>query len=119
MQAMMAKETGAAGEYYADAHLRIDFQGRRAILDARPLELTNKEFDLLAFLASHPGMIVSSTALLTHVWGYSTEVRTRTLDVHLSRVRKTLGPYGDHYLERVFRMGCRFQPFVENLPLTA
>lgn len=104
---------------YRDAHLRIDFERRQASLDSKPLVLTNKEFDLLAFLASHPGMIVSATALLTNVWGYSTEVRTRTLDVHLSRLRKTLGPYGDLYLERVFRMGCRFQPLVQELALSA
>ena len=115
---MMAIENGMAG-LYQDAHLLIDFEGRRAALDSRPLALTNKEFELLAFLASHAGMIVSPTALLTNVWGYSTEVRTRTLDVHLSRLRKTLGPYGDQYLERVFRMGCRFQPCREALRMSA
>lgn len=118
MQPTMAVETGDT-DCYSDAHLRIDFAKRVAALDSKPLVLTNKEFDLLAFLASHAGMIVSATALLTNVWGYSTEVRTRTLDVHLSRLRKVLGPYGDQYLERVFRMGCRFQPCVDELRMSA
>ncbi len=105
--------------YYMDAHLRIDFERRVAALDSKPLVLTDKEFDLLAFLVRNAGLIVSPTALLTNVWGYSTEVRTRTLDVHLSRLRKVLRPYGEVYLERVFRVGCRFQPCGRELPLTA
>ncbi len=107
------------GGHYLDAHLRIDLERRLAALDSKPLILTDKEFDLLAFLVRHSGMIVSPAALLTNVWGYSTEVRTRTLDVHLSRLRKVLRPYGEAYLERVFRVGCRFQPCGEELPLTA
>ncbi len=107
------------GSHYRDAHLRIDFERRAAALDSKPLILTVKEFDLLAFLVLNAGMIVSPTALLTHVWGYSTEVRTRTLDVHLSRLRKVLRPYGDVYLERVFRVGCRFQPCGRELQMTA
>ena len=104
---------------YRDAHLRIDFEQRRAALDSKPLVLTDKEFDLLAFLVRNAGTVISPTALLTNVWGYSTEVRTRTLDVHLSRLRKVLRPYGEVYLERVFRVGCRFQPCGRQLPLTA
>ena len=104
---------------YRDAHLRIDFERRLASLDAKPLILTDKEFDLLAFLVRHAGVIVSPTALLSNVWGYSTEVRTRTLDVHLSRLRKVLRPYGESYLERVFRVGCRFQPCGQELQMTA
>jgi two-component system response regulator ResD len=116
MQPTRETENGA---HYLDAHLRIDFEGRRAALDSKPLVLTDKEFDLLAFLVRNAGMIISPTALLTNVWGYSTEVRTRTLDVHLSRLRKVLCPYGEVYLERIFRVGCRFQPCGQELPLTA
>lgn len=112
----MAKEKFTG---YRDAHLSIDFERRMAALDSRELVLTDKEFDLLAFLVRNAGLIVSPTALLTNVWGYSTEVRTRTVDVHLSRLRKVLRPYGDVYLERIFRVGCRFQPCGEELPLSA
>jgi two-component system, OmpR family, response regulator RegX3 len=107
------------GSQYQDAHLRVDFERRLAVLDSKPLVLTDKEFELLAFLVRHAGIIVSPTALLTNVWGYSTEVRTRTLDVHLSRLRKVLRPYGEVYLERVFRVGCRFQPCGQELQMTA
>ena len=45
------------------------------------------------------------------VWGYSTEIRTRTLDVHVRRLRKKLGGYADQYIETIFGVGYRFQPF--------
>ena len=48
--------------------------------------------------------------MLSEVWGYSEQARTRTLDVHLARVRKKLGPLGHRYIETVFGSGCRFQP---------
>lgn len=116
MQPALAAENSG---HYRDAHLRIDFERRLAALDSKPLVLTGKEFDLLAFLVRNAGLVISPTALLTNVWGYSTEVRTRTLDVHLSRLRKVLRPYGDTYLERVFRVGCRFQPCRGEMALTA
>ena len=104
---------------YRDQHLAIDFARRTVVLDSKFLEITGKEFELLAFLVRHAGMVVSPEALLTNVWSYSSEARTRTLDVHLSRLRKALAPYGEVYLERVFRIGCRFQPFNSALRLSA
>lgn len=104
---------------YEDAHLFVDFERRTASLDSRPIVLTDKEFDLLAFMIHHARMVVSPAELLRLVWGYSVEARTRTFDVHLSRLRKALAPYGEVYLERVVRMGCRFQPSHELLRLSA
>ena len=65
---------------------------------------------MLAFLAGHAGEILPRVALLAAVWGYSQEIRTRTLDVHLARVHKKLGPLGPRYIETVCGLGCRFQP---------
>jgi two-component system phosphate regulon response regulator PhoB len=95
---------------YRDAYLTIDYSHRAVTLESRPVEFTSKEFAMLTFLVRHAGEILSREALLAAVWGYSDQVRTRTLDVHLARVRKKLGPLGHRYIETVFGSGCRFQP---------
>ena len=96
---------------YRDEHLVIDFSQQTAVVDAQHLVLTRKEYDLLALLVQHAGEIIPRDALLFRVWGYSPEIRTRTLDVHIRRLRKKLGAYADQYIETIFGIGYRFQPF--------
>jgi DNA-binding response OmpR family regulator len=98
---------------YRDQHLSLDFATGAAQLDARPLVLTRKEQDLLAMLVGNEGEIVPRQVLLEKVWGYSPECRTRTLDVHIRRVRKKLGALGDTYIETIFGVGYRFQRYRE------
>jgi len=96
---------------YNDEHLVIDFAQQTATLDSQRMVLTRKEYDLLALLVQHAGEIIPREALLLRVWGYSSEIRTRTLDVHIRRLRKKLGNYADRYIETIFGIGYRFQPF--------
>jgi DNA-binding response OmpR family regulator len=96
---------------YGDEHLAIDFDQQCAILDSAPMTLTRKEYDLLALLVQHAGEIIPRDALLLRVWGYGAEIRTRTLDVHVRRLRKKLGTYAAQYIETIFGIGYRFQPF--------
>ena len=96
---------------YGDEHLSIDFALQCASLDSVPMSLTRKEYDLLALLVQHAGEIIPRDALLMRVWGYGAEIRTRTLDVHVRRLRKKLGAYADLYIETIFGIGYRFQPF--------
>ena len=98
---------------YRDTHLTLDFQRQAATLDSQPLSLTRKEYDLLALLVSYAGVIIPRAEMLMRVWGYSTEIRTRTLDVHIRHLRKKLGVYADVYIETVFGVGHRFQPYGE------
>ena len=104
---------------YRDAYLTIDYSRRTVMLESRPVELTSKEYAMLAFLAGHAGEILPREALLAAVWGYNDQVRTRTLDVHLARVRKKLGTLGHRYIETVFGSGCRFQPQTANVRIVA
>jgi len=96
---------------YSDTHLEVEFEGRRVSLDEENVTLTRKEFDLLALLVQNAGEIVPRPLLLKQIWGYSMEIRTRTLDVHVRRLRKKLGPYADQYIETIFGIGYRFQPY--------
>jgi DNA-binding response OmpR family regulator len=96
---------------YNDEHLSLDFEQQAASLDGRRMQLTRKEYDLFALLVQHAGEIIPRDALLMHVWGYGSDIRTRTLDVHVRRLRKKLGQYADEYIETIFGIGYRFQPF--------
>jgi DNA-binding response OmpR family regulator len=96
---------------YCDEHLTIDFANKFAVLDSERMTLTRKEYDLLALLVQHAGEIIPRDALLFRVWGYGAEIRTRTLDVHVRRVRKKMGSYAEQYIETIFGIGYRFQPF--------
>jgi DNA-binding response OmpR family regulator len=87
--------------------LRIDFDAREAAIAGRALVLTPREFDLLAFLAKHPGRAISRDELLRKVWGYDYVGETRTVDVHVRRLRMKLG--GDHpVIETVTGSGYKF-----------
>ena len=66
---------------------------------------------MFTLLVEKAGEVVSREELLRRVWGYSSEIRTRTLDVHIRRVRKHLGAYSGQYIETIFSVGYRFQPF--------
>src|SRR5689334_20541293 len=96
---------------YRDEHLAMDFNLQSVALDSERMVLTRKEYDLLALLVQHAGEIIPSEALLMQVWGYGSEIRTRTLDVHIRRLRKKLGGYADQYIETIFGIGYRFQPY--------
>ena len=96
---------------YEDEHLSVNFGQRQVALDGQRLELRKKEYELFALLVRHAAQVVPREILLREVWGYSSEVRTRTLDVHVRRLRAKLGDYAEQYIETIFGVGYRFQPF--------
>jgi len=96
---------------YQDSHLDLDFEQKTALLDGKPLGLTRKEYDLLALLIQNAGEVVARETLLLRVWGYSNQIRTRTLDVHIRRLRKKIGEHSAVYIETIFGVGYRFQPY--------
>ena len=96
---------------YRDEHISLDFDQQIAVLDGERMVLTRKEYELFALLVQHAGDIIPRQVLLMRVWGYGSEIRTRTLDVHVRRLRKKLGGYADLYIETIFGIGYRFQPY--------
>ena len=104
------REISGPSAIYRDAHLTVDFQIQKATLDSNPMTLTRKEYELLALLVGYAGEIVPREEQLMRVWGYSAQIRTRTLDVHIRHLRKKLGVYAERYIETIFGIGHRFQP---------
>ena len=76
----------------------------------RLLDLTYKEFELLKHLAQHPGRVFTRAQLLQEVWGYDYFGGTRTVDVHVRRLRAKLGPEYDVLIGTVRNVGYRFVP---------
>lgn len=97
---------------YQDPHLSVDLKSQIVQLDGLLVELTQKEFELLSFLIEHAGELVPRSVLLAMVWRYTSgDVRTRTVDVHVRRLRRKLGQYSKTYIETIFGLGYRFQPY--------
>jgi DNA-binding response OmpR family regulator len=79
-----------------------------AKLGGRPLDLTFKEFELLKYLVQHPGRVFTRDQLLQEVWGYDYFGGTRTVDVHVRRLRAKLGPENETLIGTVRNVGYRF-----------
>lgn len=94
---------------YQDSHLRVDFASQIITLEGRPINLSPKEYSLLAALVLNAGQLVRRETLLLEVWGYGEGIRTRTLDVHIRRLRSKLERSGHRYIETIFGVGYRFE----------
>jgi DNA-binding response OmpR family regulator len=92
--------------------LVIDPAARTAEFDGRLLELTQREFDLLLFLARHPGQVFTRKQLMEHVWRYTFYADTSTVTVHIRRLRAKLelDPARPRHVETVWGVGYRFAP---------
>jgi DNA-binding response OmpR family regulator len=90
------------------AGLDIDRHAHRVSVDGRPVELSYREFELLAFLAEHPGRVFSRRQLVSSVWD-GAEVGSRTVDVHVRRLRMKLGRYAGGIVT-VRNVGYRYEP---------
>jgi two-component system response regulator ResD len=92
--------------------LRIEPASRRVLMDGEVCALTVREYELLLFLARHPGQAFSRHALMDRVWGYSFYTDTSTVTVHIRRLRSKIerDPAHPRHIETVFGIGYRFAP---------
>ena len=88
--------------------MTVDEHAYTAKLNGKALDLTFKEFELLKFLAQHPGRVFSRAQLLQEVWGYDYYGGTRTVDVHVRRLRAKLGPEHEAMIGTVRNVGYKF-----------
>jgi DNA-binding response OmpR family regulator len=98
-------ERPAAG--YRGDHLTADFDAIAVTVDGSAIRLTRREFELLRYLVQNKNRVVSRDRLLERVWGYDRLVETRSVDVHVGRLRGKLGPAG-RQIETVVGLGYRF-----------
>ncbi|HXI28556.1 MAG TPA: response regulator transcription factor [Vicinamibacterales bacterium] len=92
---------------YRGARLVADFDAVAIAVDDVPVRLTRREFELLRYLVLNKNRVVSRDRLLERVWGYEREVETRSVDVHVGRLRVKLGAAG-RQIETVIGLGYRF-----------
>jgi DNA-binding response OmpR family regulator len=97
---------------YRGKHLFVDFEAISISVDAAPVTLTRREFELLKFLIENRNRVISRDRLLERVWGFDLEIETRSVDVHVSRLRAKLGVAGKQ-IETVIGMGYRFSDIAE------
>jgi two-component system alkaline phosphatase synthesis response regulator PhoP len=107
-----ALRRGPAGEprrqgHYEGERLRADFEAVAIAVDGAPVRLTRREFELLQYLVQNKNRVVSRDRLLERVWGYERLVETRSVDVHVGRLRSKLRTAG-HQIETVVGLGYRF-----------
>lgn len=103
---------GAADPTLVVGGLRVDPRARQVTLDGVAVELTPREFDLLHHLAARPGEVVTKRELLTEVWQIPYGGADKTVDVHLSWLRRKLGESAQEprYLHTVRGVGVRLEP---------
>jgi DNA-binding response OmpR family regulator len=106
--AMLRRRAGGGdGSVIRLGPVAIDVESYQVTASGRVLDLTFKEFELLRFLASRPGRVFTRPALLREVWGYDFYGGTRTVDVHVRRLRAKLGPEHEQLIETVRSVGYR------------
>jgi DNA-binding response OmpR family regulator len=88
--------------------LVLNLETYQAVMDGRPLDLTYMEYELLKFLATHPGKVFTREMLLSRVWGYEYYGGARTVDVHIRRLRAKLGEEHAGLIQTVRSVGYRF-----------
>ncbi len=101
------RRLGRQQEVYQDKHLKVDFQGRQVSWDGQTMMLTAQEYDLLRILVSQRNIALSREQLLRMAWGYDYAGETRTVDVHIQRLRRKMNA---DCIETVYKFGYRFTP---------
>jgi len=99
---------GSRPELVEYGSLVLNLETYQAAIGGRPLDLTYMEYELLKFLATHPGKVFTRETLLSRVWGYEYYGGARTVDVHIRRLRAKLGEEHAHMISTVRSVGYRF-----------
>jgi DNA-binding response OmpR family regulator len=102
-----AAGAGEAPQGYRDENFEVEFDAWVVRYQGEEIRLTHKEFELFRYLLERAGRVLTRERLLERVWGYETDVESRSIDAHIRRLRQKLGPARDH-IETVVGLGYRF-----------
>ena len=98
---------GPAAQGYADENFEVEFDAYLVRYKGQEIRLTPKEFELFRYMLERAGRVLTRERLLERVWGYETDVETRSIDAHIRRLRLKLGPARRH-VETIVGLGYRF-----------
>ena len=95
------KETNDDADVISSQTLQLNRRKKCCTIDGKEIELTKKEFEILALFLKHQGTILSRADILNQVWSNDVIVLDRTIDVNITRLRKKIGCYGNHIITRL------------------
>ena len=113
-QAIFRVSGPSGNQVLKTGQLVIDLEKYEVIMSGRKVSLTYKEFQLLVLLASSPGRVYSREMLLSQVWGYEYLGGTRTVDVHVRRLRSKIEDPDNSFIETIWNVGYRFSTEYSN-----
>ena len=108
IEAILRRGNAGAGEILEAAGIRVDKDAHEASVDGQPVDLSNKEFELLTYFMENQGMALSREKILNNVWNYDYFGDARTIDTHVKKLRSKLGEKGE-LIKTIWGMGYKFE----------
>lgn len=108
VEAILRRTKGAGVDAADVGGIRIDKAAHQVTIDGEPVELSYKEFELLAYFVENQGIALSREKILNHVWNYDYFGDARTIDTHVKKLRSKMGEKGD-YIKTIWGMGYKFE----------
>lgn len=108
IEAILRWGNAGTGEILEAAGIRVDKDAHEASVDGQPVDLSNKEFELLTYFMENQGMALSREKILNNVWNYDYFGDARTIDTHVKKLRSKLGEKGE-LIKTIWGMGYKFE----------
>ena len=108
IEAILRRGNAGTGEILEAAGIRVDKDAHEASVDGQPVDLSNKEFELLTYFMENQGMALSREKILNNVWNYDYFGDARTIDTHVKKLRSKLGEKGE-FIKTIWGMGYKFE----------
>lgn len=108
IEAILRRGNAGTGEILEAAGIRVDKDAHEASVDGQPVDLSNKEFELLTYFMENQGMALSREKIMNNVWNYDYFGDARTIDTHVKKLRSKLGEKGE-LIKTIWGMGYKFE----------